>query len=241
MIGMVGRVDSGMNCNHKILAVTFDVGGTLIEPWPSVGHVYAEVAARHCDRDFDPNLLHQRFVAAWKARPKIDYTAADWSAIVDATFDGLVARKPSETFFPELYERFGQPDAWRIYEDVLPTLAALAGRGFRLGVISNWDDRLRPLLKSLGLAGWFETCVVSCEVGASKPSPVPFRVAVAALELHAANILHVGDSAEMDLAGARDAGLQAVRIAREAPVRAGDEVGSLCELVGMLPAPSGRR
>ena len=30
-----------------IRAVTFDVGGTLIEPWPSVGHVYAEVAAQH--------------------------------------------------------------------------------------------------------------------------------------------------------------------------------------------------
>ena len=30
-----------------IQAVTFDVGGTLIRPWPSVGHVYAEVAARH--------------------------------------------------------------------------------------------------------------------------------------------------------------------------------------------------
>src|SRR5580700_10426449 len=30
-----------------IRAVTFDVGGTLIEPWPSVGRVYAEVAARH--------------------------------------------------------------------------------------------------------------------------------------------------------------------------------------------------
>jgi putative hydrolase of the HAD superfamily len=230
-----------MNYDHEVLAVTFDIGGTLIEPWPSVGQVYAEVAARYCNREFDSNLLQRRFVAAWKARPKLDYTVADWSALVDATFDGLVTPKPSETFFPQLYERFGQPDAWRIYEDVFPALAALAGQGFRLGVISNWDERLRPLLKSLGLADWFETCVVSCEVGASKPSPVPFRVAGEALKLDAVNILHVGDSAEMDLAGARDAGLQAVRIAREAAVRAGDEIGSLRELVGRLPAPGGRR
>ena len=30
-----------------IKAITFDVGGTLIEPWPSVGHAYAGVAARY--------------------------------------------------------------------------------------------------------------------------------------------------------------------------------------------------
>ena len=32
---------------ENVKAVTFDVGGTLIEPWPSVGHAYAEVAQRH--------------------------------------------------------------------------------------------------------------------------------------------------------------------------------------------------
>ncbi len=43
----------------RIRAVTFDVGGTLIEPWPSVGHVYAEVAARHGVAAIDVATLNQ--------------------------------------------------------------------------------------------------------------------------------------------------------------------------------------
>jgi FMN phosphatase YigB (HAD superfamily) len=32
--------------SRPVEAVTFDVGGTLIEPWPSVGHIYAEAASK---------------------------------------------------------------------------------------------------------------------------------------------------------------------------------------------------
>ena len=99
-----------------IQAVTFDVGGTLIEPWPSVGHVYAEVAARHGAGQLDVDLLNRRFATAWKARPGFDHAVEDWSAIVDETFAGLIADIPSRTFFPDLYERFAQADAWRIYD-----------------------------------------------------------------------------------------------------------------------------
>ena len=42
----LGRV-SAPAVRPRIQAVTFDVGGTLIEVWPSVGQVYAEVAARN--------------------------------------------------------------------------------------------------------------------------------------------------------------------------------------------------
>ena len=49
-----------------IQAVTFDVGGTLIECQPSVGHIYAEVAARHGYR-VSAAALNRRFKAAWRA------------------------------------------------------------------------------------------------------------------------------------------------------------------------------
>ena len=225
----------------RIKAVTFDVGGTLIEPWPSVGHVYAEVAARHCARRFDVDLLNRRFMSAWKARPSFDYTAEDWSAIVDETFAGLIALKPSQTFFRELYEQFAHAGAWRIFEDVPPTLAALTEQGVRLGVISNWDDRLRPLLTSLGLARHFETIVVSCEVGASKPSSAAFQAAVEAFGLPAENMLHVGDSVEMDFAGARAAGFQAVQIVRDNNASGKEQINSLNELVTLISMAEGWR
>ena len=105
-----------------ISAVTFDVGGTLIEPWPSVGHVYAAVAARHGARNLPAELLNERFKTAWRSQQDFSYTREAWSALVNETFRGLCARPPSESFFDELYDHFAQPEAWRVFEDVLPVL-----------------------------------------------------------------------------------------------------------------------
>ncbi len=103
------------------------------------------------------------------------------------------AKPPSETFFPELYERFGEPEAWRVFEDVTPAIDALASRGISLGIISNWDERLPPLLDGLGLSKYFEAVVISCEAGFPKPSPVIFEHAARKLGVAPEFILHVGD------------------------------------------------
>src|SRR5437762_3763533 len=92
----------------QIEAITFDVGGTLIEPWPSVGHVYAEVAARHGLKNLSPEKLNRQFAAAWGALKNFHHTRDEWAALVDQTFAGLCERPPSGTFFPELYARFAE-------------------------------------------------------------------------------------------------------------------------------------
>ena len=219
---------------RRILAVTFDVGGTLIEPWPSVGHVYAEVAANHGIANLSHQELQRRFATAFHRRARAIHSAEEWAEIVDETFAGLVAEPPSKTFFPDLYERFAQAAAWRIYPDVDPAFAALAGRGLKLGVISNWDDRLRPLLNALGLARRLEAIVVSCEAGASKPAPAIFQKAAEQLHAPPDTILHVGDSFEMDVAGARAAGFKALQIERNAgTIRAG-QIESLLDLLPLV-------
>jgi len=72
-----------------IQAVTLDVGGTLIEPWPSVGHVYSEVAARHGVKNLSPEMLSRNFAAAWRSRTNFRHTREDWADLVDQAFDGL--------------------------------------------------------------------------------------------------------------------------------------------------------
>jgi len=216
-----------------ISAVTFDVGGTLIEVCPSVGHVYAEVAARHGVRNLSAKSLDRRFTAAWRAANSFSHSRSDWAALVDATFRGLTERPPSQTFFPELYDRFSAPDAWRVYEDVVPMLEALAARGLKLGVISNWDERLRPLLDRLKLAGHFEAIIASREVGSSKPSRGIFEHAVRKLGLPPGAVLHVGDSQAMDVRGARAAGLPALLLHRTAGAPRAGRIQSLRELIGL--------
>lgn len=212
----------------QIKAVTFDIGGTLIEPWPSVGHIYAEVAARYGLKNLSADALNRRFRAAWKARPGFAHSRIAWAELVDEVFSGLVSDAPHGTFFPALYERFAEAAAWRIFEDVVPALDTLAAHGIRLGVISNWDERLRELLCSLELDRHFEALAISYEVGSCKPSAAIFNRIAATLGLPANTILHVGDSVEMDVAGARAAGFQALRIDRTSG-RPG-ELRSLAEL-----------
>lgn len=217
-----------------IRAVTFDVGGTLIDPWPSVGHVYAEVAARHGVRNVSAVELDRRFERAFRARRLSPQTAAEWAEVVDETFAGLTVERPSRTFFGELYERFSEATAWRIYEDVLPTISALGRRGIKLGVVSNWDERLRPLLERLDLIRHFEAVLVSIEVGCRKPAPEIFHRAAALLDLQPQAILHVGDSEREDLAGAHAAGFKAVLVDRKNSGVGRQRISSLTDLLEML-------
>jgi putative hydrolase of the HAD superfamily len=215
---------------RNIQAVTFDVGGTLIKPWPSVGEIYAQVAAKHGQRGISPALLDERFTTAWHGLENFHHGRDEWAALVDRVFEGLTEQPPSASFFPELFERFAEPDAWRIFDDVKPAIDALASLGINLGVISNWDERLQPLLEKLGLRKYLETVVVSCEIGFSKPSPVIFEHAARKLGLAPEFILHVGDSAREDLRGAEAAGFQARLIERGQNTSGPGRIGSLLDL-----------
>ena len=212
-----------------VKAITFDVGGTLIEPWPSVGHVYEEVASRHGVR-IKPEELTRRFAVAWNRKENFSYTKADWEALVDDTFIGLTTILPSQSFFEELYSRFSEPDCWHMYGDVIPTLTTLNERGVRLAVISNWDIRLRPLLEVIGLADWFESIHVSSEIGKTKPDLGIFRAAINSIGLPSSQILHVGDSELEDYQGAQAAGMQTRWLCRNGNVSKDYTINSLVSL-----------
>lgn len=221
-----------MRSGQQIQAVTFDVGGTLIEPWPSVGHIYAEVAARFGVRA-EPELLNRQFVAAWRMKRGFDYSRAAWLDLVERSFAGIVEPLP-EGYFAAVYQRFAEPDAWRVFEDVLPTLESLVQRGVRLAVISNWDERLEPLLERLDLRRHFEVVTISCHAGFTKPSPEIFRLTLEQLALAPEAVLHIGDRGTEDVSGALAAGLHARLIHRSEPSASGEQVRSLRELAGAL-------
>ena len=225
--------ESQSSHSQPIKAVTFDVGGTLISPWPSVGHVYAEIAEKHGFR-IPPGVLNKRFGAAWKQRLEFNHTRDEWKGIVTDTFGGLMAVPSPVPFFDEIYDRFAEATAWRIHEDTLPAIEDLDSRGIRLGIISNWDERLRPLLKALKLGSYFESIVISCEMGFTKPSEVLFEEAARKLGVPPSQILHVGDSMRHDGEGAKKAGFQWRIVDRamtgepENVIKSLMELGSLC-------------
>ncbi len=203
-----------MSAGSDIRAVSFDVGGTLIEPWPSVGHVYAEVAVEFGITGIEPEALNRQFAAAWKARRSFDYSRDAWRDLVNHSFAGLCTAPPSRACFDAMYDVFATTKPWRLFDDVLPTLDAVKARDWKLAIISNWDERLRPLLVELKLMDKFDAVVISHEAGCTKPAPQIFHRAAAELGLPASAVLHIGDSREEDYHGARAGGMKALLLDR---------------------------
>lgn len=211
--------------NTKIRAVTFDVGGTLMAPWPSVGHVYARVASG-LGIVAEPERITRQFVNAWKARGEFDYSREGWMDLVRHSFHGMA--DVSDTLFSALYDCFSTHDAWRVYDDVLPSFELLQKNKIRLAVISNWDTRLRATLRSVNLHDHFEVITVSGEHGVNKPARKIFELTARALNLPANQILHVGDSHREDFQGAQNAGYHAAHLDRDA-----ESAGSIATLLAL--------
>jgi len=217
-----------------IRAVTFDVGGTLIEPWPSVGHVYAQIASKFGITGVEPAALNSGFVRAWKARQDFDYSRAAWRRLVDQTFAGLSPEPPDEACFNAIYDHFAHAEAWRVFDDAQRALAAVKASGHKVGLISNWDERLHPLLAELQLASSFEAVTISCEVGYTKPRPEIFQHCATQLGLPLESILHIGDSTSEDVGGAKAAGMQGLLLDRKASQAGDGAVPSLDAAVALL-------
>ena len=197
-----------------IRAVFLDVGGTLIHPFPSVGAIYAEAAARH-GVNADAADLQERFARAWRELKKSGKPVAKawWKAVVEETFAGFAFADP-QAFFEDVYRAFTEPGRWRVFDDVRPALEELKRRGQRLAVVSNWDERLPALLDALALTPYFERRFISFDVGVSKPDPAIFRRALADMRVSPLEAIHVGDDPEEDVAAAEAAGLRAYLLIR---------------------------
>lgn len=194
-----------------VRALFFDVGGTLLRPWPSVGAIYASVANRH-GMTTTTEEMERAFRESWAAlkRPGLTVSRKDWWR--EVVFRTLGQEK--QACFEELYETFAHAGAWQVFPDVKETLREARARGLHIGVISNWDERLRPLLGEIGLARYFDSMTISCEVGVEKPGAKIFQAALREADVPANEAVHVGDSDEADVRGAEAAGMVAVLLNR---------------------------
>lgn len=208
----------------KPRGLLLDAMGTLITLRESVGTTYAAAAARH-GLTIEPAAIDALFPKVYRGAPPLAFTLSDPEALLQAerswwgeriqevfTTAGNSAPIP-EALVHDLFHSFAQPELWRVYPDVAERLEAWRQQGLRLAVVSNFDRRLHGLLDGLKLRRWLDQVIVSSEVGAAKPSPLPFRRALEALDLQPHQVWHVGDQPE-DAEGAARAGVRCVLIKR---------------------------
>ena len=82
--------------------------------------------------------------------------------------------------------------------------------GLQLAVVSNSDGTVEKQLTEYGLRSYFDAVIDSHIVGAAKPDPKIFHIALDISGAIPEHTMYIGDMYEFDVVGARAAGLHAV-------------------------------
>jgi len=206
-------------------AIFFDAGGTLFSPFPSVGEIYAQASFRF-GTVCDPSVLEAEFHAAWQRRGGLSSLGpqsneakekAWWHSLVEEVFRPYGGVQDFEDFFEGLYHSFEQRELWAIYPEVSGVLSFFRGKGYVLGIVSNWDSRLPRLVRNLQIAHYFDFILGSSACGATKPSRKIFEAALARSQTQPGETVHVGDNFEEDFLGARQVGITPFLLERDGP------------------------
>lgn len=214
--------------------VTIDATGTLIDPYPSVGHVYCAVLAKH-GIETRHDMLQRRFIEVFRNMTNIPRGVVDeaseyefWKQLMMGVVEPWAVGAKADRIFTDAYEEFALAANWRAPEGSEAMLKNLCERGYNLALLSNADARCRRILTDMGLAQYFKHILLSCEVGFEKPDTRLFKRVEEIIGAKPSEILHVGDSQRNDGDGPRAAGWNAVVIGRE--------ISKLVELQSLLKA-----
>jgi len=213
--------------NESPKVIFLDAVGTLFGVKGSVGEAYSTIA-RQFGVHADAATLNQAFFQSFKMATPMAFPGATseevsrleyewWESIARQTFQqvGVLEQFSNfSNFFAALYEYFATADPWFIYPDVQQALIHWCDRGIELGVLSNFDTRIHPVLQALDLAKFLTSVTISSEVGAAKPDVKVFQVALHKHNCSAQQAWHIGDSFREDYQGAKNAGLHAIWLKR---------------------------
>lgn len=198
----------GGNITHKALFV--DAVGTLLVPAQPTAQIYRQIGEKYGVKYSEDEILNRyrwAYGQPW-GRSRLRYVDDGrpfWQFIVSSSTGCSNAQ-----YFEELYNYFMTEKAWQLCDpNAEKVFQALRNAGVKVAVVSNFDTRLRPLLRALNCEHWFDAMAVSAEVAAEKPNPTIFLKACDLLSVKPEDAVHVGDDRRNDIWGARDAGCDA--------------------------------
>jgi putative hydrolase of the HAD superfamily len=230
---------------QPLRAVFFDVGNTLLYAEPSVSEVCRQVLAEaghvrdlHVIDSYMPLVdayYEERYAeddAFWTDEER---TSSVWVGMYSLLCRELGIEDEAVAIARRVYDEFGRPDRWALYDDVCPAFGRIKAMGLSVGIISNWDSRLVGLLNGLGLGEVVDVIVSSADVGLHKPDPRIFELACSRAGVSPHEAAHVGDHHYADVLGASAVGMRAVLIDRHGTLDAGaSPIYSLDELDAAL-------
>ncbi len=216
----------------KPSAIFFDAVGTLLKPATPVDETYHLYGLKHGSA-ISKDSIRNRFYESFKKEELKDVSLdcktnearefERWESIVSECFPDL---KNTAPLFNDLFKYYSNPSAWELYPGTIPVLKHLENIGINWGIASNFDLRLKSIVKSkieLCNCKWL---IISSLVGYKKPSRHFFDHLQKSSGVSYERLLMVGDSPENDIQPAKELGMQTFEI------KEGQSLEGLLQLLG---------
>ena len=209
---------------YKLL--TFDANNTLIRVRNSVGYHY-RLVAKECGVEAKAPNLNRAFKTAYKQQVKLHpnfgavsglTTEEWWNGVVQHTFQDAGVNCGEDSLAKvasKLFDYYGTTKAWETFPEVKEMLTFLNRNGIALGVLSNNDERLIGVLKSVDLATHFSFILPSFLAKCEKPNAEFFTMALDRFKIDPKMSAHIGDSVTLDYLPAKAVGMDAYLIDRD--------------------------
>jgi HAD superfamily hydrolase (TIGR01549 family) len=240
---VTGASDGGAG---GIEVVFFDAGNTLLGPHPSFHELFSLVCAERGYEVPPEVVLRVQNELAPDLIDLAEDTGVDnpsFSSEASQKFWGYLYARFLEALKIDdadlaaaLLQRFSTGSSYLLFDDVLPTLRGMHSHGYRLGLISNFEQWLEERLIELEVGQLFDVSVISGFVKIEKPDPAIYELALERARIEPQKAIHVGDSITMDVEPAGAVGMHTVLLDRAGryPDSATLRIRSLEELPGVV-------
>ncbi|XP_077582875.1 haloacid dehalogenase-like hydrolase domain-containing protein 3 [Stigmatopora nigra] len=197
--------------------VLWDVKDTLLRVRSSVAEQYCD-EARRMGLNLEPAEVDVAFRQAYRnhSRQFPNYGISQglnghwwWTEVVKATFSECRVRDPAllNEMARNLYQNFSNANNWELFPDSKSALESCSSLGLKMGVVSNFDNRLEVILRGCGLLSHFNFLLTSEAAGVKKPQVAIFEEACRKCDVLPTSIVHVGDHYTNDYLASRQAGI----------------------------------
>lgn len=214
----------------KIKLVTFDAFNTILKLNASVGTIYAS-ATKNLFPELSANFPHvaekidKQFPKVYKTHYKrypnfgLGQITSEqfWHGIVRETIrdTGLELDSTSMNILTSsLYKDFSTRKHWHVFEDVKEILDRCKKANIKVGIVSNFDERLETILTNLDLRNDFDFVTCSYQCGYAKPDLGIFEIVLKKANATAEECIHIGDNLELDFHAPKKLGIHAYVIDR---------------------------
>lgn len=209
--------------------ITFDLWNTLISNHPIDNHRYRQKRVEGIHKILGQNGINVKFdhlaLAYDKGfekcnetwRKNLDLSTEEQLEIMFDFLEDEKLRNLPRNLMSQLVEVFVSPildEPPPVIDGAKETLQQIKKESYKIGLICNTGrtpgKTIRILLERLGMIHYFDVTTFSNELRIRKPDPRIFLYTLDQLKSHPKTSLHIGDIVELDVLGAKNAGMISV-------------------------------